>query len=93
MKIDEKLVEEIAFLARLEIDNKKKIINEMQKIVNYFELLNEVNTDNVEPMYTPIEDVYKPQKRQSRFFEDVDLIRDNFPDREKNYLKVPGIHK
>ncbi|MBT1248491.1 MULTISPECIES: Asp-tRNA(Asn)/Glu-tRNA(Gln) amidotransferase subunit GatC [unclassified Thermosipho (in: thermotogales)] len=93
MTIDKKLVKDIAFLARLEISNEEEFIEEMQKIVDYFELLNEVDTEGVEPMYTPIEERYKLSERNRKDFEDVELIRNNFPKRENNYLKVPGIHK
>jgi len=93
MKIDEKLVDNVAMLARLKIDDKEKFIKEMQKIVDYFQVLEEVDTKDVEPMYTPIENNVKLRKEDSRNFEDVEEIRKNFPSREGNYLKIPGIHK
>jgi aspartyl-tRNA(Asn)/glutamyl-tRNA(Gln) amidotransferase subunit C len=93
MKIDEKLVDNVAMLARLKIDDKEKFIKEMQKIVDYFQVLEEVDTKDVEPMYTPIENNVKLRKEDSKNFEDVEEIRKNFPSREGNYLKIPGIHK
>ncbi|EKF48702.1 glutamyl-tRNA(Gln) amidotransferase subunit C [Thermosipho africanus H17ap60334] len=93
MKIDEKLIEEIAKLARLEIENKQEFINEMQKIVDYFELLNNVDTEDIEPMYTPLESSASLRENAVVNFENVEGIRENFPEREGNYLKVPGIHK
>lgn len=93
MKIDEKLVENVAFLSRLEISEKEKFISEMQKIVDFFEVLKEINTEGIEPMYTPLEDNFVLKERQAERFDDIDEIRKNFPEREGNYLKVPGIHK
>ncbi|MBO8139254.1 MAG: Asp-tRNA(Asn)/Glu-tRNA(Gln) amidotransferase subunit GatC [Thermosipho sp. (in: Bacteria)] len=93
MKIDEKLVEDVAMLARLKIDDKEKFIKEMQKIVDYFQVLEEVETEGVEPMYTPIENNVKLRKKDARNFEDIEEIRKIFPSKEGNYLKIPGIHK
>ncbi|SHH30109.1 Asp-tRNA(Asn)/Glu-tRNA(Gln) amidotransferase subunit GatC [Thermosipho atlanticus] len=93
MKIDEKLVDEVAMLARLKISDKKTFIKEMQKIVDYFQILEEVDTSELEPMYTPIENATKLRDNKVRNFEDVESIRKNFPNRDRNYLKIPGIHK
>ena len=93
MRIDEKLVENVAFLSRLEISEKEKFISEMQKIVDFFEVLKEINTEGIEPMYTPLEDSFVLKERQAERFDGIDEIRKNFPEREGNYLKVPGIHK
>lgn len=80
-------------LARLKIDDKEKFIKEMQKIVDYFQVLEEVETEGVEPMYTPIENNVKLRKKDARNFEDIEEIRKIFPSKEGNYLKIPGIHK
>lgn len=93
MKIDEKLVDNVAMLARLKIEDKERFIKEMQKIVDYFQILEEVNTEGVEPMYTPIENSAKLRNGEVKSFDDVEDIRRNFPSREGNYLKIPGIHK
>jgi len=57
------------------------------------EMLDEVDTKNVEPMYTPIEDSVLLRKGEPRVFEGIDHIRKNFPREEKGHIKVPGIHK
>ena len=52
MAIDNETVKRIAFLSRLKIDE-DKIDNakiEFNNILNWIEQLNEVNTDNVEPL-------------------------------------------
>ncbi|MBO8160932.1 MAG: Asp-tRNA(Asn)/Glu-tRNA(Gln) amidotransferase subunit GatC [Thermosipho sp. (in: Bacteria)] len=93
MKIDEKIVENVAMLARLKIDNKEVFIKEMQKIVDYFQILEEIDTSDVDAMYTPIEDNVKLRGNETKKFENAEMIKDNFPSRENNYLKIPGIHK
>ena len=52
MAIDRQTVNRVAFLARLKIDEDKieATENEFNKILNWVEQLNEVNTDDVEPL-------------------------------------------
>ncbi len=52
MAIDKETVKRVAFLSRLKIDEDKIEATEQEfnKILNWIEQLNEVNTDNVEPL-------------------------------------------
>lgn len=52
MKIDEKTVTKIAKLARIKIEDSEKehYANELSTILNWIDMLQEVNTDNVEIM-------------------------------------------
>lgn len=68
-------------------------MKDMEEILGYMEMLDELDTKNVEPMYTPIEDSVLLRKGEPRVFEGVDHIRKNFPREEKGHIKVPGIHK
>lgn len=51
-KIDIKTVDEIAHLARLEFNDEAKgeILNDMNRMLAFVDKLNELNTDNVEPL-------------------------------------------
>lgn len=50
--IDLKTVDEIAHLARLEFDEQTKpeILNDMNRMLGFIEKLNELDTNNVEPL-------------------------------------------
>ena len=52
MDIDKKQIEHLLSLARIRISEKeeRKIGQDLSQILNYINQLNEVNTDNVEPM-------------------------------------------
>jgi aspartyl-tRNA(Asn)/glutamyl-tRNA(Gln) amidotransferase subunit C len=50
-KITQKDIEKISRLAQIEIKDEKEILaNQIENVINWIEKLNEVNTDNVEPM-------------------------------------------
>ncbi|MFW5781551.1 MAG: Asp-tRNA(Asn)/Glu-tRNA(Gln) amidotransferase subunit GatC [Bacteroidota bacterium] len=52
MKIDDKLIDRLSSLARLEFKDKERenIRNDLEKIFNFVEKLKEVDTNNVEPL-------------------------------------------
>jgi aspartyl-tRNA(Asn)/glutamyl-tRNA(Gln) amidotransferase subunit C len=54
MKIDREVLDKIAHLARLELDEEdaEKMMHDMTQIVNWVEKLNEVDTTGVEPLTT-----------------------------------------
>lgn len=51
MRLTKKQIQHIALLARLEIaeDDFELYLKELSPVINYFEELKEVNTDNIEP--------------------------------------------
>ncbi len=53
VKVDEKLVKEIASLARLDLTDEetKTFVPQFQDILKYFSILNELDTENVPPAY------------------------------------------
>lgn len=50
-KITQKDIEKISRLAQIEVPNdKENLSNQIENVINWIEKLNEVNTENVEPM-------------------------------------------
>ena len=50
-KITQKDIEKISRLAQIEIKDDKEILaTQIENVINWIEKLNEVNTDNIEPM-------------------------------------------
>lgn len=95
MKITDNKIEEIANLARLEFNDQEKIKikNDLEKIVDFFDKLSEVNTDNVEPL------IYMSDM-QNNLREDIikdELNKDdalkNAPEKDSDYFKVPKFIK
>lgn len=92
IKIDDNLIEHLSALSRLSVSNKEKIKNDLQEIIGYFEILSDVDTEGIEPMYTPIEDVTELRDNVSQKFDNVEGIAANFPDKVDKLIKVPGIY-
>lgn len=59
MKIDLDTIEKVAHLARLEVKEGEKqgLLDDMNNILNFMDKLNEVNTENVEPLVYMNEEV------------------------------------
>jgi aspartyl-tRNA(Asn)/glutamyl-tRNA(Gln) amidotransferase subunit C len=93
MKIDNKLIDHLAVLSKLEFEQnaKEEIKNNLQKILDLVEKLNELDTDGVEPL------VYMTDN-QNILREDVvianttreDALK-NAPDKDSDYIKVPKV--
>jgi len=93
MKITPEEVDYVALLGRLALtpDEKKKFQAQLDDILGYMEMLNQVPTDDVEPMagpvelYTPLrEDLVKPSLPP-------DEALSNAPDRFETSFRVPKI--
>ncbi|CUU05224.1 aspartyl/glutamyl-tRNA(Asn/Gln) amidotransferase subunit C [Candidatus Thermokryptus mobilis] len=93
MPVTIKDVEYIANLARLEFkeEEKEKFTEQFNKILEYIDKLNELDTENVEPLYHVIdlknvfrEDEVKPSYPREE-------ILKNAPSRTEFFFKVPKV--
>ena len=91
--IDTKTVEQIATLVRLGISEEEaeKFSGQFSSIIDYFNMLNEVDTENVPPASDIAnaenvlrEDEVKPSMSHEEFLE-------NAPQSERGYVKVPTV--
>ena len=88
----EDLIRKLENLARMGLtsDEEKKLKDDLQEILDYMRMLDEVDVSGIDPMYTPVE--WKAPMRGSEVREfDSEKIRENFPEREGNHLIVPPI--
>jgi aspartyl-tRNA(Asn)/glutamyl-tRNA(Gln) amidotransferase subunit C len=92
-KINNELVDKIAHLARLEFENeaKEEIKNDMERMLAFVEKLNEINTDNIEPL------VYmNPETNKLREDIAIQTVTHkegllNAPKHDTDYFKVPKV--
>lgn len=95
MEITDKKINEIANLAKLEFsENEKiKIKNDLEKIVDFFDKLSEVNTDNVEPLIYMSD--FKNNLREDIVKQEIskEEALKNAPDKDSDYFKVPKFIK
>ncbi len=57
MDVDRKLLEHVAELARLKLNEEeiKKFLPQLKEILEFFSQLKDINTDNVKPSFQPVE--------------------------------------
>lgn len=95
MKIDDALVNRLAELAKLEFDDasREEIKQDLSKILSLVEKLQELDTENVEPLIYLTEDinVLRDDKAERSYTKEEALK--NAPDKDSDYFKVPKVLK
>lgn len=93
--MDEKKIDELAHLARLEFtaDQKQSIKADLEKIVAFCDKLREVDTDGVEPLVylSDAQNVLREDKVSGQLSKEQALK--NAPKRDSDYFKVPKVIK
>jgi len=94
VKVDEKLVKEIAFLARLDLSKEETemFISQFKDILDYVSILNEVDTENVPPAY--LSSVNKSVTREDEIEPSVPTgeFISNAPQSKDDYIVIPRVH-
>jgi len=95
MKIDKNLINKIANLAKLEFDEKslKEMQKDMTKMLSYVKKVKELNTENIKPLITPIEESLKLRKDDTEKGLTKEEVLKNAPAKNSDYLKVPKFIK
>lgn len=93
MKIDDKLIDNLAELSKLEFDEKSKeeLKGNLQKILDLVEQLNELDTEGVEPLIymTENRNIFREDKVE-QYITKEDALK-NAPDKDSDYIKVPKV--
>ena len=95
MKITNKLIQDIAALAKLEFDEKsaEQMKVDLEKIIDFFDKLSEINTDGVEPLIYLSEEVSVLREDEIKaVVSQVEALK-NAPEKDSDYFKVPTILK
>ncbi|NBX52539.1 MAG: Asp-tRNA(Asn)/Glu-tRNA(Gln) amidotransferase subunit GatC [Proteobacteria bacterium] len=91
-KITQKDIEKISRLAQIEVSNEKEILsNQIENVINWIEKLNEVNTENVEPMITVHDQPLKLNKDLVSDENNKDDVLKNAPKQIYGYFAVPKV--
>ena len=93
MKIDRALLDKIAHLSRLEIDEKddEKLLQEMTAIVDWVEKLKEVDTNGVEPLTTMSFEVNVMRDDEVKEHLPHERALLNAPKKDDDYFRVPKV--
>ena len=93
MAVTKNDVEYIANLARLKFNESEleNFTHELNEILNYVEKLNELDTENVEPLSHPIENANVFRDDHIKESVDRELALKNAPDRTDEFFVVPKV--
>ena len=91
MKIDVKVIEKLENLSMVEVEDKEKMAKDLQEIVNFVEMLNELDTEGIEPSFRVL-DITTPLREDEP--KRSDIIKDvlaHAPKAKDGYFIVPKI--
>jgi len=93
MTIDHKTVKHISKLARISVDEEKshKLASDLNSIFEFIEKLNELNTENVEPLTSIAETTLRFREDEIRSENIREKILKNSPDENKDFFVVPKV--
>ena len=93
MKIDKKTTLKIAKLTRLKIEDDEitELSSQLSSILDWVEQLNEVNTDNIEPLSNVSISELPLRKDKETNENKSDDILSNAPEKLENYFVVPKV--
>ena len=88
---DKKTLEYLAELSRIKLEKEEEngLLKSLQDILGYFDLLEDVNTENVEPLSGGT--INKNVFRAEDIVSEGERLTEQFSDKEGNYLKIPPV--
>ncbi len=93
-KLEKKDLEHLAKLARFDVrpDQEERFLNDLGKILDYFNDLNAVDTSKVSPIFSG-GDLKNVMREDEVVVDNLDnsLCVSEFPDKDGNLLKVPPV--
>lgn len=94
VRVDEKLVKEIASLARLDLNQEETemFVSQFKDILDYVSILNEVDTEDVPPAY--LSSANKTVIREDEIEESTptEEFISNAPQSKHDYVVIPRVH-
>ena len=95
MEITNKLIQDIAALAKLEFDEQsaKQMKADLEKIIGFVDKLNEIDTEGVDPLIYLSEEVNVLREDEIKaVVSQVEALK-NAPKKDSDYFKVPTVLK
>ena len=93
MKITEETVDHIAHLARLEFEGEKKtaIREDMQRIIQFMDKLQEIDTENVAPLIFMTNEVNHLREDVAISTLSQEEVLKNAPKKDSDYFRIPKV--
>ena len=93
MTLDLKTVKHISKLARISVDEEKanKLAGDLNSIFEFIEKLNELNTENVEPLTSVANTTLRFREDEVQSQNIREKILNNSPDNNEDFFVVPKV--
>ena len=93
MKIDKNTILKIAKLTRVKINNNEiaELSNQLSSILDWVEILNEVNTENIKPLSNVSKSKLYLRKDEKNIEDKSNDVLSNAPEKLENYFVVPKV--
>lgn len=93
MKITEEIVDHIAHLARLEFEgaDKDAIRSDMENIITFMDRLNELDTENAEPLIFMSDEVNRLREDVAQVSITQKEALKNAPKKDSDYFRIPKV--
>ena len=93
MSIDLKTIKHISKLSRISVDEERadKLVKDLSSIFEFIEKLNELKTDNVEPLTSVAETTLKRRTDEVKSKNLRDQVIKNSPKENEDYFVVPKV--
>ena len=95
MEVNNKLIQDIAKLSKLEFNksSNENMKKDLKKILAFVDKLNEIDTENIEPLVylSEEENVLRPDQISKSLTQKQALM--NAPQKDSDYFKVPTVLK
>ena len=95
MEITNKLIQDIAALAKLEFDEQsaEQMKADLEKIIGFVDKLSEIDTEGIEPLSYLSEEVSVLREDEVKaVISQVEALK-NAPEKDSDYFKVPTVLK
>ncbi len=98
MPVTVEQVRKTAALARIELgkdenarDTEQLFAKQIENIIAYMDILNEVDTEGVEPLYSPMEHIDLPRPDKAFHSLSVQEVLQNAPESSDTFFVVPPV--
>ena len=94
VKVDEKMVQEIASLARLDLNQEETemFVTQFRDILDYVSILNDVDTEDVPPAYLSSANKSVTREDEVEASVPTDEFISNAPQSKDAYVVIPRVH-
>ena len=94
LRVDEKLVQDIALLARLDLteDETETFVSQFKDILDYVGMLNEVDTEGVPPAYLSSTSRSVTREDEIELSVPTQEFIANAPQAKDDYVVIPRVH-